>query len=408
MRKVAIIFFLVLIMLVAPARGFASTSEQLIIINKSTNELAFFDNHKLVKTFSVATGRSDSLTPEGHFKIVNKIVNRPYYKEGIPGGSPNNPLGNRWLGLDARGTYGTTYAIHGNNNSASIGKYVSAGCVRMHNDEVQWLFNQVRVSTPVVIGHFKNDFVSVAETLNYTVHADVFVAFNNELFEFDQLPRKIDGRIMVPMRQFFEKINVNVDWVASTKTIMAKDIKLQLGSSIAKVNGQEVILDVPPTLINDRVFIPLRFVSEALNIKVNWDEETSTAHVFIGDLQTAPGLSTVKVAIDNGTVLLVNSYLKDNVLMVPVRDLFQNLEATVNWEEKTKLITVQKSNNVIQLSEGSNELYVNGEKRLMQIAIENQGGEVYLPLRHVTESLGMTVVWNGEKKLVVIYENPLD
>ncbi|PMU46559.1 N-acetylmuramoyl-L-alanine amidase, partial [Pseudomonas sp. GP01-A3] len=78
---------------------------QFIIINKAINRLAFYENGKLVKEFKVATGRSQELTPEGKFKIVNKIVNRPYYKENIPGGDPRNPLGNRWLGLNARGTW---------------------------------------------------------------------------------------------------------------------------------------------------------------------------------------------------------------------------------------------------------------------------------------------------------------
>ena len=102
----------------------AATVKQLIVINKKTNQLAYYQNGKLVKVFMVGTGRKSSLTPEGKFKIVNKIKNRPYYKEKIPGGSPKNPLGVRWLGIEARGTYGTTYAIHGNNNPSSIGKYV--------------------------------------------------------------------------------------------------------------------------------------------------------------------------------------------------------------------------------------------------------------------------------------------
>nr|WP_059173937.1 L,D-transpeptidase family protein [Bacillus sp. FJAT-27445] len=139
-----------------------ATGGDFIIINKSTNLLAFYQNSTLVKIFSVGTGREPSLTPEGKFKIVNKIVNRPYYKEKIPGGSPKNPLGNRWLGLNANGTWGTTYAIHGNNNPASIGKYVSGGCIRMHNDEVQWLFSQVPVNTPVIITSSKQPFHSIA------------------------------------------------------------------------------------------------------------------------------------------------------------------------------------------------------------------------------------------------------
>ncbi|MDO6851927.1 L,D-transpeptidase [Priestia megaterium] len=75
--------------------------------------------------------------------MLNKIKNRPYYTGHIPGGDPRNPLGKRWLGLNANGTYGDTYGIHGNNNESSIGKYVSQGCMRMHNSSVNVCKNSI-------------------------------------------------------------------------------------------------------------------------------------------------------------------------------------------------------------------------------------------------------------------------
>ncbi|WP_373323133.1 triple tyrosine motif-containing protein [Alkalihalobacterium chitinilyticum] len=168
---IAIIFVLLVSFLSWNFPTEASSHNQLIIINKATNQLAFYNNGKLVRTFSVATGRNPSLTPEGKFKIVNKIVNRPYYKDNIRGGDPRNPLGDRWLGLNARGTYGTTYAIHGNNNAKSIGTYASAGCIRMHNEEVRWLFNQVKVNTPVVITNSKQSFNTIAKNNGYIIES---------------------------------------------------------------------------------------------------------------------------------------------------------------------------------------------------------------------------------------------
>ncbi|MED3814953.1 L,D-transpeptidase [Priestia megaterium] len=172
MKKVAV-FFVGLVFLLAGMglTGNASAaSNQLIIINKSTNTLAFYDRGKLVRTFKVATGRQMSYTPEGTFSIVNKIKNRPYYKDNIRGGDPRNPLGDRWLGLNARGTYGTTYAIHGNNNPISIGTYASSGCIRMYDEEVRWLFDRVQTGTKVVIGQFHSQsFDSIAVKNKYKV-----------------------------------------------------------------------------------------------------------------------------------------------------------------------------------------------------------------------------------------------
>ncbi|MCD8511334.1 MAG: L,D-transpeptidase family protein [Bacillus sp. (in: Bacteria)] len=159
---------LVLMTFISPLTTSAA-DDQLIIINKSTNQLAFYENSKLVRTFKVATGRSPELTPEGSFMVVNKIKNRPYYKENIAGGDPTNPLGDRWLGLNARGTWGTTYAIHGNNNPDSIGTYASAGCIRMYDEEVRWLYDRVKINTPVLIVSSSHSFDSIAKGNGYNI-----------------------------------------------------------------------------------------------------------------------------------------------------------------------------------------------------------------------------------------------
>ncbi|MFZ4195045.1 L,D-transpeptidase [Paenibacillus sp. FSL W8-0187] len=126
---------------------------QFIVIDKSTNKLTYYEKGKVIKTFPVATGKKPSYTPEGLFRIHEKVKNRPYYKEGIKGGDPRNPLGDRWLGINVKvnGRVSYAYAIHGNNNANSIGKYVSAGCIRMHNKDVRWLYDKVKMSTPVLI-----------------------------------------------------------------------------------------------------------------------------------------------------------------------------------------------------------------------------------------------------------------
>jgi hypothetical protein len=163
-------FFMLSSFFVGVPTGSAASSGKFIIINKTINRLAYFENGKFIKQFKVGTGRKKSYTPEGRFKIVVKIKNRPYYKGHIPGGDPRNPLGNRWLGLNARGTWGTTYAIHGNNNPASIGGYVSSGCIRMYDNEVEWLFNQVPNGTTVIITSSGKSFNAIAAANGYKVN----------------------------------------------------------------------------------------------------------------------------------------------------------------------------------------------------------------------------------------------
>jgi hypothetical protein len=144
-----------------------SANQDLLIINKYYNKLAYFHNGHIEVVVPVATGKTWEKTPVGFFKVVNKIKNRPYYNGNIPGGDSRNPLGKRWLGLNANGTYGETYGIHGNNNENSIGKYVSQGCVRMHNADVEKLYDQVQVGTPVAITYSYKSFVDLTKVYNY-------------------------------------------------------------------------------------------------------------------------------------------------------------------------------------------------------------------------------------------------
>jgi lipoprotein-anchoring transpeptidase ErfK/SrfK len=120
-------------------------------INKATHRLHVYLNDHIIYSFAVATGRSKGHTPEGTFKIVSKIENPWYVPKNIEGGSPRNPLGTRWMGLNVPGTNGYKYGIHGTNNPASIGHSVSGGCIRMYNQDAEWLYEHIPLNTYVRI-----------------------------------------------------------------------------------------------------------------------------------------------------------------------------------------------------------------------------------------------------------------
>ena len=64
----------------------------------------------------------------------------------IPGGAPNNPMGERVMTISPG-----EYAIHGTNVPTSIGTFASYGCVRMHNHDVVDLFERVSVGAPIIV-----------------------------------------------------------------------------------------------------------------------------------------------------------------------------------------------------------------------------------------------------------------
>ena len=138
---------------IRPATTRASIGD-VIVIRRGLNRLYLYDGMKLRRTFGVATGQSRYPTPLGKFEIIVKWRNPWWYPpqsdwakdaKPIPPG-PGNPLGTRWMGISS-----PAVGIHGTPDAASIGYSVSHGCIRMLIPEVEWLFNQVEIGTPVYI-----------------------------------------------------------------------------------------------------------------------------------------------------------------------------------------------------------------------------------------------------------------
>jgi len=130
------------------------TNGKWIVINKSKRILTLYEGKTVIQKFPIAVGNPPSLTPDGKFKIVTKVVNPAWggggYAKPVRGGVPENPLGYRWLGLSYKG--GGEIGIHGNNSPYSIGENVSHGCIRMINSDVEKLFEIVPISTHVWVG----------------------------------------------------------------------------------------------------------------------------------------------------------------------------------------------------------------------------------------------------------------
>jgi lipoprotein-anchoring transpeptidase ErfK/SrfK len=125
-----------------------------VVIMRGSNRLLLYSKEKLVRRFGVATGQSSYPTPTGDFEITNMQRNPWWYpppsdwaadSDPVPPG-PGNPLGTRWMGLSA-----PYVGIHGTPDAASIGYSASHGCIRMRIPDAEWLFQRVRVGTPVFI-----------------------------------------------------------------------------------------------------------------------------------------------------------------------------------------------------------------------------------------------------------------
>jgi len=131
-------------------------TQQRIVVSIPDRKLVLLEGDRVVKTYDVAVGKTTTPTPEGEFQIINHIQNPTYYGTGVVIGPGNrNPLGTRWMGLSAKG-----YGIHGTNVPASIGKAASHGCIRMRQQDLEELFDLVKVGTAVELRGTRPDLLA--------------------------------------------------------------------------------------------------------------------------------------------------------------------------------------------------------------------------------------------------------
>jgi L,D-transpeptidase ErfK/SrfK len=132
-----------------------------VLVNVPQRMLFLFSGGELREAFPVSVGRRAWPTPVGDFHVVSREVDKTWRvplsvqaemrREGrevlteVPPG-PDNPLGRHWLGISA-GAYG----IHGTIAPASIHHFLTHGCIRMHPDDVEVLFDALRVGDAVRI-----------------------------------------------------------------------------------------------------------------------------------------------------------------------------------------------------------------------------------------------------------------
>jgi LysM repeat protein len=122
------------------------------VVDLKFRELTVHYHGYFVAKYTIGIGR-DGKTPVGKHRIDNKLINPTYThtdersgrQTKVPFGDPANPLGTRWLSI------GKSFGIHGTIDPKSIGKAESAGCVRMRNADVEWVYDLLTVGSEVII-----------------------------------------------------------------------------------------------------------------------------------------------------------------------------------------------------------------------------------------------------------------
>ncbi len=116
---------------------------------------------------------------------------------------------------------------------------------------------------------------------------DISVDLNGEKLIFNASPILEGGRVLVPLRNIFDSMGAAVDWNGASNAVTVSKgddiLKLIVGEKAAFKNDIPLELDVPAKTINGKVFVPIRFVSEALGGIVNWREENKSISILSDD-----------------------------------------------------------------------------------------------------------------------------
>jgi lipoprotein-anchoring transpeptidase ErfK/SrfK len=116
-----------------------------IVVSIPDRKLALVEDGRVAKIYPVAVGAAATPSPAGIYTVAARVSHPTWYGPGkvVPPGK-RNPLGPRWIGLSRKG-----YGIHGTSSPRSIGRPASHGCIRMHNSDVEELFELVEVGDAV-------------------------------------------------------------------------------------------------------------------------------------------------------------------------------------------------------------------------------------------------------------------
>lgn len=119
---------------------------------------------------------------------------------------------------------------------------------------------------------------------------EIKVFLNDERLKFDVEPIIYKDRTMVPMRQIFEKYGMNIKWNNNNRTVISYNestqIKLKINDNKVYVNGKLITLDSEPIIRSDRTLVPLRFISELLDMTVSWDHVNRSVYINNFDIES--------------------------------------------------------------------------------------------------------------------------
>ncbi|HEY0381927.1 MAG TPA: copper amine oxidase N-terminal domain-containing protein [Candidatus Elarobacter sp.] len=120
----------------------------------------------------------------------------------------------------------------------------------------------------------------------------IAILVNGEELARDPAPRRVGGRVLVPVVRIYSALGINVsrDGAKLVASAPSKRITITVGSSRATVDTHRIMMDSPAVEIEGATFVPLRFVADSLGAQVTYDPKAERVEVISSVVGRAPGL----------------------------------------------------------------------------------------------------------------------
>ncbi|MGE6669516.1 N-acetylmuramoyl-L-alanine amidase [Paenibacillus xylanexedens] len=130
--------------------------------------------------------------------------------------------------------------------------------------------------------------------------------------------------------------------------------------------------------------------------------------LFLIPMHTQAATNQTKIILDGQELILPNDVEVVNVrnnIMIPIRVVAENLKFNVNWDQKTQNVNIQQGSNAVSLTVGKDQANVQNNTVSLSIAPQMIKNTVVVPIRFVSEEMGLRVGWNNKAKIVTLTSN---
>jgi hypothetical protein len=223
------------------------------------------------------------------------------------------------------------------------------------------------------------------------------ITINGALIKFPDTQAFIneDGRTMVPVRFVAENLGFDVRWIDETKTVLVStgntELRLLIGESVVEKNEEgkrlSLTMDTIPVIRNGRTMVPLRFISEAMGIEVNWN-----------------GANTEVMIVDPENDLT----LEKSIELIPVyteeekKEVIEELNRQRETASGSERLRISKEISALERAEERNKERIENAKKMRYY---EDGGFSFYGRLHNTSSEGTIYFLENGTQLTLVYNS---